>query len=423
MDFFFSHTFRALRNRNYRLFYIGQSVSLIGTWMQSIAVAWLVYRLTHSSAMLGIIGFISQIPAFIIAPFGGVVADRHNRYRALMLIQTLAMLQAAALSVLVMSGHIVIWQICVLSIILGLINAFDMPVRHAFTIQMLDNKEDLSNAIALNSSMVNMAKLIGPSFAGILIAVAGEKVCFLLNALSYVAVLTALSRMKINLGKIKRSNAHVISYMKEGMAYVFGFLPVRYILLLLSLVSFTPYQVLMPIFAKDIFHGGSQILGFLVGMSGAGALVGALYLAKRKTVVGLSRRLMQACAFFGLGLMVLATCRILWIALALMFLTGFGMMINLSGSNMMLQTIADEDKRGRVMSFYTMSFLGTAPLGTLLGGIVAEKIGAPATLFIGGMLCVLGALWFSRRLPVIREHIRPIYIQKGLLPQVEDVVQ
>jgi MFS family permease len=415
--------FRALRNRNYRLFFMGQSISLIGTWMQSIALAWLVYRITNSPYILGFVGFISQLPSFLIAPFAGVVADRQDRHKTLFLIQVIAMLQAAVLAALVISGNVTVTYIIILSVILGLVMAFDMPVRHSFTVEMLDNKEDLGNAIALNSSMVNIAKLAGPSIAGLTIAVFGEEICFLINAISYSAVLTSLSMMKLNNRQKRHSGSDVLSYLHEGFRYVYRFLPVRYILSLLALVTLVgvPYQVLMPVYAKDVFHGGAKVLGFLMGMSGAGALAATFYLAHRKSIIGLGKRILFACILFGGGLIAFSLSRILWISMLLMFLTGIGMMIMLSGSNIVIQTIVDEDKRGRVMSFYTMSFLGTMPFGNLFGGMIADKIGAPSTLFISGILCVCAALWFWGKLPRLREQVTPIYVQKGILPAVPDI--
>lgn len=391
--------------------------------MQYIALGWLVYRLTHSSLLLGVVGFVGQFPAFFIAPFAGVVADRCNRHKALLIIQIVAMLQATVLSVLVLSDHITIGWVIGLSICLGLINAFDMPIRQSFTYEMLDNKDDLGNAIALNSFMVNMAKLIGPSLAGIIIAVAGEKACFSLNAVSYLAVIAALSRMRVESAPKPTGEFNAFAHFKEGFNYIFHFLPIRYILLLLSLVSFmgVPYQVLMPIFAKDIFRGGPQTLGFLMGSAGAGALLGAFYLAGRRSVLGLGKRITLASAVFGSGLIAFSLCSVLWLAMIFAFTAGLGMMVQMSASNIVLQTIVDEQKRGRTMSFFTMSFLGTVPFGNLFAGLAAEKIGAPATLFIGGVICLLGAIWFRTKLPVIKEIVRPIYVEKGILPRLVEI--
>ncbi|MCX5714600.1 MAG: MFS transporter [Candidatus Omnitrophica bacterium] len=412
--------FRALKHRNYRLFFSGQSISLVGTWMQQIAMSWLVYRLTNSALLLGIVGFIGQIPAFLLSPFGGVIADRYNRHRILIVTQTLAMLQALVLSILVFTKSIAVWHILMLSFFLGLVNSLDIPVRQAFTIDMIEDKNDLSNAIALNSSMVNLARMIGPSVAGILIAVVGEGLCFLLNALSYIAVIISLAAMSITPKAKKIFTNHVLYDLKEGVVYVLGFAPIKSILLLLGLISLmgVPYQVLMPIFARDIFHGGPKTLGFLMAMSGIGALTGAIYLAGRKTVVGLGRIIALASALFGLGVVVFSFSRSLWFALMVIFVAGFAMMVQMAASNTVLQTIVEEDKRGRVMSFYTMAFMGMSPFGCLLAGSLAQRIGAPHTLMFGGICCVIGAFVFSRRLPSIRKIIHPIYIKKGIIPEV-----
>jgi len=412
--------FRALQHRNYRLFFVGQSISFIGTWMQFVALSWLVYRLTNSALLLGVVGFVGQIPTFLLTPFTGVIADRYNRHKILIITQTLAMLQALVLSILVLSGNISVGQIIILSIILGLISSFDIPARQAFTIEMIEKKEDLGNAIALNSSIVNVARLIGPALAGILIATLGEGVCFLLNAISYVASILSLLLMKLTPRTIKLSTNHIWHDIKEGFSYAFNFMPIKSILLLLSLISLmgVPYQVLMPIFARDIFHGGPQTLGFLMAMSGIGALMGAIYLAARKSIIGLGKRIALAAGFFGLGIVVFALSRVLWFSMVVMLVSGFAMMVQMAASNTVLQTIVDEDKRGRIMSFYTMAFMGMAPFGSLLAGGLAHKIGAPNTLIFGGACCVLGAIMFARNLPVLRKHMRPVYIKKGIIPEV-----
>jgi MFS family permease len=393
----FRETFRALQYRNYRLFFGGQSISLVGTWMQAIAMSWLVYRLTNSAFLLGIVGFLGQLPAFLFMPFAGVFADRYNRHRILLVTQSLAMLQALVLTVLVFTNTIAVWHIIVLSVCLGLINAFDMPVRQAFTVEMIEKREDLGNAIALNSSMVNVARLVGPSVAGILIAVAGEGVCFLLNALSYCAVIASLLALKIVPRVTSSSHNHVLYDIREGFRYVFNFGSIRAILLLLSLVSLmgVPYQVLMPVFARDIFHGGPKTLGFLMAMAGGGALTGALYLAGKKNTVGLERLIPAAAVIFGFGILAFSFSRVLWFSLLVIFISGFAMMVQMAASNTVLQTIVEEDKRGRVMSFYTMSFMGMVPFGSLLAGSAASTLGAPRTLFLGGIICIIGAMVFE----------------------------
>jgi len=414
------HTFRALGHRNYRLFFGGQSISLIGTWMQQVAMSWLVYRMTNSAFLLGMVVFLGQIPAFILTPFAGVIADRYNRRNILIATQVLAMLQALVLSILVLKNSIEVWQIIALSMFLGLVNSFDIPVRQAFTIEMIERKEDLGNAIALNSSIVNVARLIGPSLAGIIIAALGEGLCFLINAVSYIAAIISLLAMKIARKKINLAQSHVFHELREGVVYAFSFAPIKYILILLSLVSLTgvPYQVLMPVFAKDIFHGGPKILGFLMAMAGAGALSGAIYLAGRRSVLGLGKLIALSSAVFGLGLIVFARSRILWFSMLVVFIAGFAMMVQMAASNTILQTIVEEDKRGRVMSLYTMAFMGMMPFGGLLAGSLASKINAPNTLLFGGVCCILGAVIFARKLPLLREKIHPIYIKKGIIPEV-----
>ncbi len=414
------HIFRALKNRNYRLFFIGQSISLSGTWMQQIAMSWLVYRMTNSAFLLGIVGFFGQLPSFMLTPVAGVIADRHNRHRILIITQTLAMLQALLLSILVFTNYIQVWQIIALSIFLGVVNSFDIPVRQAFTIEMIDKKEDLGNAIALNSSMVNMARLIGPSIGGIIIAAFGEGVCFLFNAVSYVAVIISLLIMKISRVPRKDTRQHLLRELKDGFVYAFNFAPIKYILLLLGLISLTgvPYQVLMPVFARDIFHGGPKTLGFLMAMAGIGALGGAIYLAGRKTVVGLARVIAIAAAMFGLGLIIFSHSKVLWFSLPVVAIAGFSMMVQMAASNTILQTIVEEDKRGRIMSLYATAFMGVAPFGSLIAGGLASKIGAPNTLFFGGICCIIGAYLFFRKLPLVREKIRPIYVKKGIIPEV-----
>jgi MFS family permease len=416
---------RALYSRNYRLFFAGQGVSLIGTWMQRIALGWLVYRLTGSAFLLGMVGFAGQIPIFLLSPIAGVLADRWNRRRLIIVTQILSMLQAFVLAFLILTHTIAIWHIILLSIFLGIVNAFDTPVRQAFVVEMIEKKEDLGNAIALNSSIFNCARLLGPSIAGILIAAVGEGICFLLNGISYIAVIFALIAMRIKPQKKPIRQTHVLHGLKEGFAYSFGFAPIRSILLLLGLVSLVgmPYTVLMPIFAKDILHGGPRTLGFLMGATGVGALVGALYLASRRSPKGLEKIIALSTTIFGIGLIVFSSSRQVWLSLPLMSLTGFGMMVQMASSNTILQTITDDDKRGRVMSFYTMSFLGTAPFGSLLAGGLAGKIGTPQTLLLGGVCCILGAFLFTRQLSTLRETIGQAFTRKDAVLEVRRGIQ
>jgi MFS family permease len=411
------NTFRSLKYRNYRLYFYGQSVSLIGTWIQRITTPWLVYHLTNSAFLLGLVGFAGQIPTFLIAPFAGVFTDRWNRYHLLIITQIAAMVQAFLLAYLYLNGSIQVWHVVVLSVFLGIVNAFDVPVRQSFVIEMVENKEDLGNAIALNSSMVNGARLFGPSIAGMLIAFTGEGICFLLNGVSYLFVIASLLMMKISPRKVVSSQKHVLTELKEGFRYTFGFAPIRYLILLLALVSLVgmPYTVLMPVFAKEILHGGSHTFGFLMGASGMGALLGAFFLASRRNAVGLDRVIPIAAATFGAGLIAFSFSRFFLLSLALMVFVGLGMMLQMASTNTILQTIVDDDKRGRVMSFYTMAFMGTAPFGSFIAGSLATKIGAPNTLVVGGIACVLGTLVFVRYLPKLQKGVKPIYIRLGLL--------
>ena len=411
---------RSLRYRNYRLFFYGQSISLIGTWIQRITVPWLVYRLTGSVFLLGLVGFAGQIPTFLMSPFAGVLIDRWNRHKILVITQILALIQALILAVLFYEKSISVWHIAILSVVLGVINAFDMPARQSFVVDMIEKKEDLGNAIALNSSMVNSARLIGPSIAGVLISLTGEGMCFLINAVSYIFVIGFLLMMKIKPRKIAAQNTNGYQKFKEGFSYTFGFIPIRYIILLLALVSLMgmPYTVLMPVFAKTILHGGSHTFGFLMGASGIGALMGAIYMASRRSAAGLEKFIPWFAAIFGLGLILFSLSANFILSMFLMLITGFGMLMQMTSSNTILQTIVDDDKRGRVMSFYTMAFMGTAPFGSLLAGALASKVGAQNTLLIGGVACILGALVFFRKLPDIKKSIRPIYIRLGIAPVI-----
>ncbi|MCX5803607.1 MAG: MFS transporter [Proteobacteria bacterium] len=401
---------RAFHYRNYRLFFGGQGLSLIGTWMQQIAMSWLVYRLTNSAFLLGFIGFTGQIPTFIFSSFAGVFADRLDRRKLLLATQTLAMIQAFLLAFLTLTGTIAVWHLIVLSIFLGFINAFDMPTRQSFVVDIVENKADLGNAIALNSFMFNGARLVGPSIAGLLIGIVGEGLCFLLNAISFLAIIFALLAMNIPKIRRKTQSVPVLKELKEGYRYAFGFAPIRYIILLLGLISLMgmPYLVLMPIFARDILHGGPHTLGFLMGASGIGALAGAIYLASRKTVLGLGRLIVIASSTFGVGLIAFSFSRYIQLSLCMMLLIGFGMIVQMASSNTILQTIVDEDKRGRIMSFYAMAFMGMAPFGSLI---------------ISGAACIIGSLLFFTKLPLIRKIVRPIYLQMGIIREMPTELQ
>lgn len=388
--------FRALQSRNYRLFFSGQFISLIGTWMQQIAVSWLVYRMTNSVFLLGLIGFISQFPTFVISPFAGVWSDRINKHQILIWTQSLSMIQALTLAALVLTNNITVWQIIGLSLFIGCINAFDVPARQSFIIEILEDRKHLGNAIALNSAMFNGTRFLGPFIAGILIAAFGEGICFLVNGLSYIAVIYALLALRIAHVERKIKKTSMQEELKEGFVYVFRDPKMRSILLLLALTSIMgiPFIVLMPAFAKDILQGGPHTLGFLMSSLGAGALLGAFYLASRINVKGLRRNIPLAVCVFGLGLIGMSLAHLLWISLILIFLAGFGMMIQIASSNTWLQTNVDDDKRGRMISFFAVSFLGMAPFGSLLSGIMANRLGVSLTLFIGGISCISGALFF-----------------------------
>src|SRR3989338_6050080 len=425
MEFRFRQTFRALKSRNYRLIFIGSLISFIGTWMQMVAVGWLVYRLTNSPFMLGMVGFISQIPAFAVAPFGGVIADRLDRRKVLLLTQTLSMIQALLLAFFIFTGTITVWHVLVLSFTLGLVTAFDMPTSQAFMIEVVEKKEDLINVIALNSSLVNVGRLVGPAIAGVIIAAYGEGICFLVNGLSYLAIIYTLLIITIKpIGK-RPTEMKVLTEIREAVGYAWRFKPIRDILGLLSVMSLVgmPYILLMPVFARDVLHGGPQTLGLLMAASGLGALLAGLYLASRKSVLGLERRAAQGPRALGAGILVFSFSRSAWLSAFIIFLTGFAMLIQMAGSNTILQLIVDERMRGRVMSLFSMAFLGMAPFGSLLSGIVADRIGAPHALAICGLLCVLNGVAFAYRLPSLRKQIHPVYSKLGIIPQISTGLQ
>ncbi len=413
-----SRAWRALRHRNFRLFFGGQSISLIGTWMTRIATSWLVYRLTGSAFLLGTVSFAGQIPTFIFSPLAGVWVDRLDRRQVLIWTQTLSLVQSFALAGLTLSHHITIHWILGLSVMQGIINAFDMPGRQSFMIQMVEDKRDLSNAIAINSSMVNMARLVGPSLAGMLIAVTSEGWCFLIDGISYLAVIASLFMMRVPAAPLLRKTASTLSDLKAGWTYVSEFIPIRTILLLFAVVSLIgmPFVVLMSIFAAKVLNGGPHTLGFLMGSMGVGALISALALAARKSVKGLVRMIPISAAVFGLGLIGFGLSRVFWLSMVTVMIAGAGMMQGMAGSNTVIQTIVDEDKRGRVMSYYTMAFVGMAPFGSLLAGSLAHLIGAPMTVILNGAAVLLGAAWFTSQLPAVRRELRPIYQELGILP-------
>ncbi|MBN3940058.1 MAG: MFS transporter [Nostoc sp.] len=411
----------ALRSRNYQLFFAGQGISLIGTWMTQLATIWLVYDLTKSPLMLGVVGFSSQIPNFFLAPFGGVFVDRFSRYRTLIGTQVLAMIQSLTLAALALTGVIEVWQIIALSLFQGFINALDAPARQAFVPELVEHREDLANAIAINSTMFNGARLIGPAIGGLLIARVGTGYCFLIDGLSYVAVIAALLAMKVKPWKNSVTDGNPLQKVKEGFVYAFNFSPIRSILLLSALVSLMGLQntILVPVIAEQVLKGGAESVGFLMAASGVGALTGGIYLATRQTILGIGKLIALAPAILGIGLIAFSLSRFLPLSLFTMLFVGLGTILQIAASNTFLQTIVEDDKRGRLMSLYTMSFLGMIPVGNLLGGLLASHIGAPNTLMIDGIACILGSIIFSRQLPALRKIMQPIYEQKGIITTQE----
>ena len=402
---------RALRHRNFRLFFGGQLISLIGTWMQSVAQAWLIYRLTHSALLLGAVGFAGQIPIFLIAPFGGHVADRVDRRRIIIVTQTCAMILAFILAALTLTGRIHEWHIIVLAALLGVVNAFDMPARQAFIVQMVE-RDDLMNAIALNSSMFNGARVVGPAVAGILVAVIGEGWCFFANAVSYVAVLAGLFMMTTETFVPRPMAGSALQNIWDGLRFVANTAPIRALLLLIAIVSFTgmPYAVLMPVFADRVLHAGARGLGILMGASGVGALAGSVMLALRSTVRGLGTWVAVSSTLFGMTLIAFGISRTLWLSVAILVPLGASMMVQMSSSNTLIQAMVPDELRGRVMAAYTMMFMGMGPLGALAGGTVADRVGAPVAVIVGGAITIAAAAVFSMRLPSLRGPAREMIL-------------
>jgi MFS family permease len=414
-----SHAWRALRHSNFQLFFFGQSISMIGTWMTRLATGWLVYRLTDSALLLGVVSFAGQIVAFLVGPFAGVWVERLNRRKLLVWTQAAAAAQSLAMAALTLVHVITLWEIIALAALQGLINAFDMPARQSFLVQMVEDRSDLGNAIAINSSMANGARLIGPAIAGMVIAGFGEGWCFLIDGISYFAVIASLLMMRIRYAEFRGKARSMIVQMREGWDYVRTFRPIRTILILFALTSLMgfPYGVLLPVFATKVLHGGAHTLGWLTGASGVGALASAISLAVRRSVVGLTRMLQVATAMLGVALILFGLSHTLWLSLVLMVFAGFGLIQNASVSNTIIQTLVSEDKRARVMSYYTMAFFGAAPFGSLLAGTLAQQIGAPHTVILTGACCIVGAIWFTSELPKVRAVMRPIYQEMGLIPR------
>ena len=414
-------SFRALRHRPFRLMFMGMGVSWIGTWMQQVAISWLVYRLTGSALLLGIVGFASQFPAFVVAPFAGVLADRVSKVRIVITTQALAMLQALTLATLILTGAVEVWHIIVLTALLGIISGFDIPARQSLLVELVEGPTDLANAIALNSSLFNGARLIGPAIAGLLVALLGEGLVVLLNGVSYFAVLWALLTIGVP-GRKPGGSAAMLEHLREGFGYVTGFFPIRLILALLAVISLVamPYVVLLPVFATNVLGGGPDTLGFLMSATGLGALAGALFLASRASVRGLSQVIVVSLLLFGGGLVGFSLSRSAPVSIALLLLAGFGMMTATAAGNTILQTIVEPEMRGRVMSFYTMAFMGMTPFGSLIAGVLASRIGAPMTVAFGGAACLAAATWFALRREAFRRQVRPIYVQLGIIPAVAE---
>jgi len=420
-----SSVLRSLRHRNFRLFTLGQSISLIGTWMQQVAVGWLVYRMTGSPLLLGVMSFAASGPTFFLAPMAGAVADRAHRHRLLVIVQSLMMVQSFVLAALVLSGKVEIWHLILLSGCLGCLSAFDIPIRQSFLVEMVEGRADLSNAIALNSSMFNAARLVGPAIAGFAIGAFGEGWTILINAVSYVAVLIALLAMRVTKRVLPENYEPMLRRIREGFHYVFNFMTVRAVLALVAVVSLlgVPFTVFLPVIAADVLHGNAKTLGLLTSATGLGALSAALFLASRRSVRGLGRLIVASATLFGGAIVGLALSRTLLLSLIVLALAGFGMMLQMASSNTFLQTVVDDDKRGRVLSLYTMAYIGVSPIGSLLAGWVAQRIGVPWTLALGGSVCVLAASWFAMQMPRFRAEVRPIYHRMGIIPEVATGIQ
>jgi MFS family permease len=404
------HTmFRALRHRNFQLFFGGQLISLIGTWMDNIAEAWLVYRLTGSSLLLGTVAFAGQIPVFLMAPIGGMVADRWDRHKIVIATQASSMVLAFALAALTLTGRVNVWEVIVLASLMGVVNAFDIPARQAFLVEMV-GREDLMNAIALNSSMFNSARVIGPSIAGIVVASVGEGWCFFANAVSYIAVITGLLMMKLGPRRKIERDTSPFEHIAEGFRFVHRARPIRALLMLIGLISFVavPYSVLMPIFADRILHGGALGLGMLMGAAGVGALLGALTLTLRRGVQGLGRWVGFAAMGFGTGLVLFSFSRFFWLSFALLIPVGYGVMLQMACCNTLIQSMVPDELRGRALAAYTMMFMGMAPMGALFAGAAADHAGAPLTVAFGGVAAILGGFFFLRALPGLHWETRAL---------------
>jgi MFS family permease len=411
---------RAFRHRNFRLYFGGQSISLVGTWVQQIALGWTIYQLTHSSLLLGLVSFAGQLPLFLLTPFAGVLVDRWNRHRTLIVTQSLSMLQAFALALVVSTHMLRVWNLIALNILAGIILAIDLPTRQSFIVDMVGSGRDLPNAVALNSFVITGGRMLGPAIAGLLLTIVTPAVCFSINAVSYMPVVAALLAMRVKKSAPITVHSSALDDLTEGVRYAIGFPPIRTVLLLVGLVSLLgmPYAVLMPIFAAEILHGGAHTLGLLMTAPGIGALFGTIYLASRKSIRGAGIRVAAGALIFGSGLIVAGLAHGLIVALFALFFVGLGMIVQLAISNTLLQTIVDDDKRGRVMSLYTMAFMGMAPFGSILGGALANHIGVQTTFLIGGIACAGGALLFATKIRSMRPMVLPIFVRKGIIPEI-----
>jgi MFS family permease len=411
---------RAFRHRNFRLYFGGQSISLVGTWVQQIALGWTIYQLTHSSLLLGLVSFAGQLPLFLLTPFAGVLVDRWNRHRTLIVTQSLSMLQAFALALVVSTHMLRVWNLIALNILAGIILAIDLPTRQSFIVDMVGSGRDLPNAVALNSFVITGGRMLGPAIAGLLLTIVTPAVCFSINAVSYMPVVAALLAMRVKKSAPITVHSSALDDLTEGVRYAIGFPPIRTVLLLVGLVSLLgmPYAVLMPIFAAEILHGGAHTLRLLMTAPGIGALFGTIYLASRKSIRGAGIRVAAGALIFGSGLIVAGLAHGLIVALFALFFVGLGMIVQLAISNTLLQTIVDDDKRGRVMSLYTMAFMGMAPFGSILGGALANHIGVQTTFLIGGIACAGGALLFATKIRSMRPMVLPIFVRKGIIPEI-----
>lgn len=415
---------RAFRHRNFRLYFSGQSISLIGTWVQQIALSWTIYQLTHSSVLLGVVSFAGQLPLFLVTPFAGVWMDRWNRHRTLIVTQSLSMLQAFLLAFAVTAGVLNIWILIALNVAAGIILAVDLTARQAFMVDMVPSPHDLPNAVALNAFVINGGRMLGPAIAGALLTVVSPAICFYANAISYIPVVGALLLMRVQPRPPSHSGG-AMGDLVEGIRYSLGFPPIRAVLALVALASLVgmPYAVLMPIFAAEVLHGGAHTLGVLMTAPGIGALIGTVFLASRKSIYGAGPRVATGALVFGVGLLMAGFVRGLGLSLLAFGLVGLGMIVQLATSNTVLQTIVDDDKRGRVMSLYTMALMGMAPFGSLIGGGLAHALGVPVTFALGGVTCLGGALLFAIRIPSLRPMVLPIYRRKGIIPEVAEGLQ